>query len=101
MTEEILKRMIRKKELELNALLEITQAINANLPAHSLFKIFNFTVRGKLKLTKIALYVWDSEWSCKVHFGTNAYFSKTQLEDAFLSLKDEKDLSGNAAFGRF
>src|SRR6218665_142435 len=101
MTEEILKRMIRKKEMELNALLETTQAINANLPARSLFKIFNFTVRGNLKLTKSALYVWDNEWSCKVHFGTNAYFSKTQLEDAFLSLKDEKDLSGNAAFGRF
>lgn len=97
MTEENLRRMISKKELELNALLEITQAINANLPENSLFKIFNFTIRGNLKLTKMALYVLDKEWSCKVYFGTTADFSKTQLDPVFLLLKDKIDLPGATA----
>jgi sigma-B regulation protein RsbU (phosphoserine phosphatase) len=38
-----IRKQFEIKELELNALLEITQAINSNLPEDSLYKIYNFT----------------------------------------------------------
>ncbi len=57
------------KELELNSLLEITQAINNNLPEISLYKIYHFTLLGNLKVKKLALYVWEEKWDCKVNIG--------------------------------
>ncbi|MGL1885975.1 MAG: PP2C family protein-serine/threonine phosphatase [Reichenbachiella sp.] len=57
------------KELELNALLEVTEAINNNLPEESLYKIYHFTLLANLKVKRLALYVKSDEWSHKVSFG--------------------------------
>ncbi len=63
------------KELELNSLLEITQAINENLPEESLYKIYNFTLRANLRLAKLVLMVQEDGWKCKVEFGTKSSFN--------------------------
>ena len=78
-----IKKQLDRKELELNALLEITQAINSNVPEASLYKIFNFTLRSNLQIKKLALYVFDESWSCKVNFGTKTNFHKLQLDNRF------------------
>ncbi len=57
------------KELELNALLEVTQAINSNLPENALYKIFGFTLRANLDINKVILFVKDTEWNVKVNYG--------------------------------
>lgn len=58
------------KELELNSLLEITQAINENVSEESLYKIYNFTLRANLKLSKLMLLVQDNkQWEQKLSFG--------------------------------
>ena len=74
------KKLIDRKELELGALLEITQAINNNLPEESLYKIFNFTLRSNLQIKKLALFVFDRIWSCKVTFGTTKNYQKIKLD---------------------
>jgi sigma-B regulation protein RsbU (phosphoserine phosphatase) len=57
-------------QLELNALLEITQAINNNFSEEDLYKIYNFTLRANLSIKRVAFFVWDNEfWICKIHFG--------------------------------
>ena len=43
-----IRKQFEIKELELNALLEITQSINNNLSEDSLYKIYNFTLRSNL-----------------------------------------------------
>lgn len=88
MTEQSLKAKFEIKELELNALLEITQAINNNLSEESLYKIYNFTLRSNLNIRKLALFVLDEEWSCKVSFGTNKIFSKAHLLPEFKTIQD-------------
>jgi phosphoserine phosphatase RsbU/P len=77
-----LKDKLRIKELELNSILEITQAINNNFPEESLYKIYNFTLRANLNISKLALYILEAPqtWECKVNFGTVANFS-TQILD--------------------
>jgi phosphoserine phosphatase RsbU/P len=80
------------KELELNSLLEITQAINNNLPEESLYKIYHFTLRANLNLKKLALFVLDEKWSCKVHFGTKKNFSEINLEERFFKIKEIQNL---------
>jgi phosphoserine phosphatase RsbU/P len=88
MSELTLKSRYEIKELQLNALLEITQAINSNLPEASLYKIYNFTLRSNLNIEKLALFVLDEEWDCKVNFGTKKDFNKTHLLPAFKTIQD-------------
>jgi phosphoserine phosphatase RsbU/P len=88
MAELELKKQFEIKELELNALLEITQAINSNLPEESLYKIYNFTLRSNLNIKKLALFVFDDEWNCKASFGTDHHFNKTKLLPAFKTIQD-------------
>ncbi|MBL6448326.1 PP2C family protein-serine/threonine phosphatase [Fulvivirga sp. 29W222] len=71
------------KELELNALLEITQAINNNLPESSLYKIYDFTLRANLNIKRLALYVLDEKWECKVNYGTEMDCFATDLDVEF------------------
>lgn len=71
------------KELELNALLEITQAINNNLPESSLYKIYDFTLRANLNIKRLALYVLGEKWECKVNYGTEMDCFTTELDTEF------------------
>jgi phosphoserine phosphatase RsbU/P len=88
MNEIELKKQVERKELELNSLLEITQSINNNVPEESLYKIFNFTLRSNLNIKKLALFVLDEIWNCKVNFGTKNNFQKLKLDDRFKLIKN-------------
>lgn len=88
MIEQLLKKQIEKKELELNALLEITQAINANVAEESLYKIFNFTLRANLNIKKLTLFVLDDKWNCKASFGTKKNYHKVKLDDQVALIKN-------------
>jgi len=100
---ESLKNKFEIKELELNSLLEITQAINDNLPEDSLYKIYNFTLRANLNIKKLALYVLDEEWNCKVNFGTKNKFHNIALDPFFFQFKTTTSLANleNGAFSEF
>lgn len=87
MKELSLANKFELKELELNALLEITQAINNNLPERSLYKIYEFTLRANLDIKKLALYVLDEFWACQVNYGTTMNCFQTPVPDDFLSLE--------------
>ncbi|GAB5523659.1 MAG: hypothetical protein Roseis2KO_15310 [Roseivirga sp.] len=87
-----------RKELEVNALLEITQAVNNNLPEEDLYKIFEFTLRANLQLDRMALYVKEDDWECKVQFGTIKDFTELPMDAGCLNIKritqlDKVDLS--------
>lgn len=92
------------KELELNALLEITQAINNNLPEEALYKIYNFTLRANLNIKKLALYVLDDEWNCKVYFGTERDFRTVPFDMVFIEcsrIEQVSDLCNDSPFNEF
>lgn len=88
MTAETLKNKFEIKELELNSLLEITQAINNNLPESSLYKIYHFTLRANHNIKKLALYVLDDQWECKAFHGTVHNYNNITLDQKFLSVKE-------------
>ena len=99
-----LKDKFELKELELNSLLEITQSINNNLPEESLYKIYNFILRANLNIKKLALFVKDEAWNCKVNFGTRADFSNVTLNKAVLNYRQIsalKDCKGCEPFEEF
>ena len=63
------KKLYHLKQMELDSLLEITEAINSNLPEAALYKIYDFTIRANLNIDKYALYVYEDGWQAKVSFG--------------------------------
>jgi sigma-B regulation protein RsbU (phosphoserine phosphatase) len=85
---EILEIEIRLKQLELESLLEMTQAINSNLPEDALYKIYNFTLRANLSIGKLALYVFGKTWECKVSFGTEKDYYRLPISESVLMLSE-------------
>jgi len=79
--------LLHLRQLELNSLLEVTQAINANLSEESLYKIFHFTLIANLQIKKLALYVHDEGWSCKVNYGTKTDFKTIRLTEDITGIK--------------
>ncbi|WP_436516798.1 PP2C family protein-serine/threonine phosphatase [Ekhidna sp. To15] len=78
------------KDLQLNALLEVTQAVNNNLPEDDLLKIYKFTLLADLKINKLALYTQqDGEWVCRVNFGTKEDLIGSPLPAEYLDLKNQ------------
>ncbi|MCC3159644.1 PP2C family protein-serine/threonine phosphatase [Hymenobacter sp. 15J16-1T3B] len=62
--------LLKLKERELAALLEITPVINGEPDDDNLFKIFQFTLLGQLGVRQLAVYtVQDGQWRCAVSFG--------------------------------
>ena len=109
-TEHLTEKQYELKELELNALLEVTQAINNNLSEDSLYKIFNFTLRANLNIKKLALYVLNEQdgradrWECKTNFGTEINFARVMLNEHFLPIKEityVRDLPDPGLFEEF
>ncbi len=76
------------RDLELNALLEITQAINNNLSEADLYKIYKFTLLGDLKVKKLALFVADQDWKCQVNYGTSKDLLSTHIREDLTSLNE-------------
>ncbi len=91
------------KELQVNSLLEITQAINNNLSESSLYKIYEFTIRANLRIQKLALFVMDEEWTCKIWFGTSASCEEEIPAEDMLGLKKvtKLDEKRDDIFGEF
>jgi sigma-B regulation protein RsbU (phosphoserine phosphatase) len=89
------------RDLELNALLEITQAINNNLSEEDLYRIYRFTVLADLKVKKMLMYVRDVEWDCKVHFGTDQGKDVPVLSPQFQDLDDATTSLDEGQFSAF
>ena len=86
MKEEALQKKVYEMEMELNALLEITQAVNNNLPEDDIYKIYKFILRANLFISKLALYVFEDDWDCKVQFGTSKDFRNVAIGDGCLDV---------------
>ena len=92
------KALLKKyylKEMELNSLLEITQAINNNLDEEALLKIYEFTIRANLNISKLVLFLFEDGWQCKVDYGTSSDYSNTELPESIIKAGE----SGNSFDG--
>ncbi|MEM9324822.1 MAG: PP2C family protein-serine/threonine phosphatase [Bacteroidota bacterium] len=89
------------RDLELNALLEITQAINNNLPETDLYRIYRFTLLADLQVRKLAVFLHDEEWHCKVHFGSEVNWSEEVLPEKHTTYADITEIEEEDAFNEF
>ncbi|MFN8152690.1 MAG: SpoIIE family protein phosphatase [Bacteroidia bacterium] len=57
------------KKLQLHWLLQITKAINYNMPSPQLFEIYETVMRDQLKVRKMVLFVHENEWQQMLSYG--------------------------------
>ena len=103
---EKLEREVSLKQLQINSLLIITQAINENISADGLFKMYNSFLRWEIEIRKMALYFKEAgSWKCMTALGVpdtlldmdvnlelNRYRTRQGLENADHPLIREFDL---------
>ena len=76
------------KDLKLNLLLEITEAINDNYKREELFKIYEDVLKNKLKIGKLALFSDDDGWRCALKYGVKDKDFKIDLEKDLLPINE-------------
>ena len=76
------ERELNLKQLQINGLLGITQAINNNVSAEGLYEMYASFVGWEMAVEKVALLVKeDSGWVCKVHRGIDEELIKMDISD--------------------
>lgn len=67
---QVLERDLHLKQLQINRLLNLTQAINNNVSSRGLFDMFTSFLSWEMGIKKLALYFKDNEqWVCKAFAG--------------------------------
>jgi sigma-B regulation protein RsbU (phosphoserine phosphatase) len=66
---ERLSSKIKQRDFKLNALLELTEAINANSSEEDLIFQFQNIVQTHLGIEKLALFVKRDDWKCLLQYG--------------------------------
>ncbi|HYV92267.1 MAG TPA: PP2C family protein-serine/threonine phosphatase [Chitinophagales bacterium] len=75
-----LERLLQLKEQQQNSLLQVTQAINGNMSARGLLKLYKNILVKNLNVKKVALFIHNVGWMC-----TNAHgISPQEAEDLIL-----------------
>ena len=97
---ELLEHKLHLKQLQVNSLLNITQAINDNISAQGLYKMYNSFLSWEMEIKKMALYVKENEmWVCASSIGIDEELKKMDISDILQkynrlkNLEDEKEHS--------
>ena len=76
------------KDIKLQALLEITNAINSNLPIEQLLNLFSFILKEQLGFKKFILLHHQEEWNCLVKTGYKGKIELKEVEKDFERFKE-------------
>lgn len=76
------ERELNLKQLQINGLLGITQAINNNVSADGLYEMYASFVAWEMAVEKVALLVKeDDNWVCQVHRGIDNELIQMDISD--------------------
>lgn len=86
------QRKIQVKDLKLNALLEVTLAINSNVSKDKLFGIYQQALR-ELNIEKVVLFINESEWNIAMSYGTDVESLKVDIEKDLLPVEEISEVN--------
>ncbi len=74
--------------VKLNALLEVTKAINSNISTSQLLDIYQEILENRLGVGKLILFSFDEEWKCVLKYGVTADFNHLTFDTELLSINE-------------
>lgn len=84
-------RISRQKliqDLKLNALLEITKAINNNYSTSQLLDLYQDILENRLGVGKLILFHFDQNWTCILKYGISEEFNHVDFEKELLDISE-------------
>ena len=91
-----LERELHLRQLQVQRLLQITQAINNNVAAEDLFSMYSGFLSNELQLQRMALFVRaredDDRWLCATQVGLNDRECQVDLTEYFSGFKHLQNL---------
>ncbi len=78
----------RIQDLKLNALLEVTKAINNNLSTSQLLDLYQDILEERLGVGKLVLFHFDEEWKCILKYGIDSAFNHVIFEEELLAIHE-------------
>ncbi|MCF8277281.1 MAG: SpoIIE family protein phosphatase [Flavobacteriales bacterium] len=102
-TLKIANSALKLKNLKLNSLLEITNAINNNFSREQLLKIFEFVLRNQLNIGRLLFYTKDEEWEQSIGHGLVPNMKLPDIEFDLLPIREVQEITKNGQiyFGQF
>jgi phosphoserine phosphatase RsbU/P len=96
-TLEQLERELHLKQLQINRLLNITQAINNNVKEDGLYKMYNSFLSWEMGIKKMALYVTNKEnkWYCASTIGIDEKLIKLDITEKLKNYDRLKNIDQN------
>lgn len=76
------------QDLKLNALLEVTKAINNNLSTSKLLDLYQDILENRLGVGKLVLFHFESDWKCILKYGIDADFNHLTFEKELLAISE-------------
>lgn len=81
------------KDIKLNALLEMTKAINNNFSTSQLLDIYQEILENRLNVGKLVLFSFDTEWICILKYGVDNNYNHLVFEKELLGIQEIETLS--------
>lgn len=78
----------RIKDIKLNALLEITKAINNNFSTEQLLQLFEDVLSNHLNIGRLVLFSHDNDWKCILKYGVAEEYNSINVERDLLPIKE-------------
>ena len=85
-------------KFKLDALLDITLSINANLPTEELLLKYELTLRQSLGIGKILIFKLSDKWECILNGGFAKHLEATDVEKTLMDITDITYVSTDAGF---
>ena len=79
---------LKISKFKLDALLDITLSINANLPTEDLLSKYEAILRHNLGIGKILIFKRSDTWECLLNGGFPKYFEKIDVESRLLNITE-------------
>ena len=74
------------QDLKLNALLEVTKAINNNFSTGQLLDLYQHILENRLGVGKLVLFHFDGDWKCILKYGVTEAFNHVVFEKELLAI---------------
>lgn len=85
---EQVEKQLQIKQLQVSALLEVTQAINNNLSSEKLFRIYEFILRAQIFVQRLVVYLKDEKFYCICRYGMPRDFDPDSLVNEIVQYDD-------------
>jgi sigma-B regulation protein RsbU (phosphoserine phosphatase) len=89
---------LKISRFKLDALLDITMSINANLPTEVLLSKYESILRESLGIGKVLIFKRSDEWECLLNGGFPKHYEKIDVESRLLGFDDITYVSSEMGF---